>query len=173
MKKPSSDAIALLALIFSGIALGVALYEAYNNRQTAQATVKPILETSFEFNKNGTGWELHNSGVGPAAIKWFDVLVDGAQVPSWQLVGGALNLSKGAGYTFIIPTGKTYPAGTSKQLFWVEDGNEQEKIIRNATRVRFRFCYCSIRDECWIKEAGSDVPAEADCDRPRNYSIFN
>jgi hypothetical protein len=174
LKKPSSDAIAHLALLISVIALAVALFEAYNNRQAARAAVKPIVETSFEFNKGGTGWQFDNSGVGPAVIKWFDVFVDGTQVPSWQLVGRALNLSKdSAGYRFIIPAGKTYPAGTTKQLFWVENLNEQETIRRNAARIRFRFCYCSIRDECWIKDTGTAAPAEANCERPRDLSVFN
>jgi hypothetical protein len=160
MSSLSSDAIAKFALILSAVSLTVSSFQAYNNRKTSHAQVKPIVNVSFEYRTEGSGWELRNKGVGPASFKWFQVLVDGVPVPTWDFVPRALEFPEDAHFRFAVPSRGTYSAGEVVKIFWVEPGEADKKLRKGAQRIAFKYCFCSVQDDCWIGEQGHTEAAD-------------
>jgi hypothetical protein len=92
-----------------------------------------------------------------------------------MFVGRALGIKKGVGYTFILPAGGSYSAGETKKFFWldpVKNEEEEKKIKENSGRIGFRFCYCSLQDECWLKESRK-VQQESACKNSRSFSVLS
>lgn len=63
----SSSVIALCALVFS-------LYAAWLERDHKRRISRPEMLASFFFDQDGSGFMFGNIGLGPARLKWFQVL---------------------------------------------------------------------------------------------------
>lgn len=151
MKIPSDQVTSFCALIVAAFALFLTIYEGCATRKHNKLSVKPIMFVSFEFNEEGTGWLALNSGVGPGVLKWLEVKVDGKPARTWNDILPALGVSDCFEYTFATTSGNVLNPGETKRVFWLEPKSPAERSLREGMgRLRIRYCFCSIYDECWL-----------------------
>jgi hypothetical protein len=155
---------AVIATLIGLLAVSVAAYTAYMQRQQVRAAVWPILEYQTG-NAPDIHFTLANKGVGPAIIKNVIVKVDDQPVKNWaevfeKLLGpgqyhGAENDMSGhvfaAGesmtvYTPYGPDGNPLAFDKSNP-FWV-------KMNKARDRVTVEICYSSTLGECWTLQGG-------------------
>ncbi len=150
--------------------------------RTQRLSVRPLLVVSGEHRLDpekvdnpGIGWEMHNKGVGPAIVAWYEAVVDGEVVPSLHTAEfvNALDLPmRPSGFGYMIPSGSAYRAGWVGKLLWFPLGAFQRELMLKLRehRVEVRACYCSITDECWLVGTGVPVGDQPSCD-PRRLSF--
>lgn len=146
------DAVAaVIASLVGMLALAVAGYTAYIQRQQVRAQVWPYL--MWANSDNGMDYLWINKGVGPAIIKSAVVLVDGKPQRDWPTVMHSLQVDP-HGYgqsTFnhnVISAGET--------LEWVKfQDHDHFKAFRDAARkhLNFKVCYCSTLGDCWVNDS--------------------
>src|SRR5574341_1944878 len=114
MKWTSEKTFSVAAIVLATAAFG---YSVYNGSELARRlqdqderferhlklSVRPNMAFAFYYNKEGTGWILHNTGAGPAILKWFAVSVDGKFQPDWDAFRAALGLPERVRYHFSVP----------------------------------------------------------------------
>lgn len=144
-------AAAIVASLVGLLALLVAGYTAYIQRQQVRAQVWPYL--MWANSDNGMDYLWINKGVGPAIIKSAVVLVDGKPQRDWNAVMHSLQVdpNKYSQSTFnhnVISAGET--------LEWIKfDNHDHFKMFRDAARKRldFKVCYCSTLGDCWVNDS--------------------
>lgn len=146
------DAVAAIVASLVGLlALLVAGYTAYVQRQQVRAQVWPYL--MWANSDNGKDYLWINKGVGPAIVKSTEVLVDSKPQRDWKQVMLSLHIDA-PGYsqsTFnhnVISAGETLP--------WVVFANHDHfRAFRDAARTRldFKVCYCSTLGDCWMNDS--------------------
>jgi hypothetical protein len=150
------DRLAALASGFIGaLALAVATYNVYLQRQQIRAQVWPRLEWHYS-NIQGFSYLLHNSGVGPAEIRSVRISVDGKPVPDWSAIQ-QLILGKTSSMTYASMSGRVLGAGVEIKPLQLPDSKEAETFAEQANRIQIEVCYCSTLDECWLL-AGNKRP---------------
>ena len=105
----------IIASFFALLAVGVAGYTAYMQRQQVRAAVWPILE--FDSSNGPIRFTLANKGVGPAIIKHVILKVDNRPVKNWAEV---LEKILGPGYhpgEESDMSGRVFAAGESIAVF--------------------------------------------------------
>lgn len=146
------DAVAaVIAALVGMLALVVAGYTAYIQRQQVSAQVWPYLMWANSDSRMDYLWI--NKGVGPAIIKSAVVLVDGKPQHDWRAVMRSLQVDpQGYGQsTFnhnVISAGET--------LEWINfRSHDQFQTFRDAARRRldFKVCYCSTLGDCWVNDS--------------------
>lgn len=154
---------AFIATFIALLAVCVAGYTAYMQRQQVRAAVWPILE--FD---SSNGPDIHftvaNKGVGPAIIRHVIVKVDGHPVKNWDEV---LDKFLGPGkhrYSESDITGHVFGAGESMDVFTPHDpeGNALTdrsnplwvEMNKDRGRLSVEICYSSTLGECWTLRAG-------------------
>ena len=138
----SSMVIALCALVFS-------LYSAWLERDHQMRSTRPEMLASFVFDQDGSGFRFGNIGLGPARLKWFQVLVDGQPKKDWEDMLRAVGISPLPDYSFGYPQ-PIYSTESYERLFLVKPGSGDMKLRTERNRIELRACYCSIFDECWV-----------------------
>jgi hypothetical protein len=131
-------------------------------------SVQPNMAFAFYYNKEGTGWTLHNSGAGPAILKWFAVTVDGKLQPDWDAFRAALGLPDHVRYEFSVPYADlVVPPVTDKiqgRIFWIPPGPEADALKHLNRRVGMQVCYCSYYSECWLAGRDPRGPIRDSCE---------
>ena len=166
-KRSASRYETFIATFIALLAVCVAGYTAYMQRQQVRAAVWPILE--FDSSNGPIRFTLANKGVGPAIIKHVILKVDGQPVRSWAEV---LEKILGPGYhpgEESDMSGRVFAAGESTSVFTPHD--EAQKPIafdksnplwvqmnEDRKRVTVEICYSSTLGECWILRAGGQTP---------------
>jgi len=153
----------IIATFIALLAVGVAGYTAYMQRQQVRAAVWPILE--FDSSNGPIRFTLANKGVGPAIIKHVILKVDNRPVKNWAEV---LEKILGPGY---YPgeesdmSGRVFAAGESIAVFTPHDEAQNPipfdksnplwaKLDTDRSRVTVEICYCSTLGECWTLRGG-------------------
>jgi hypothetical protein len=140
---------AVIASLVGLLALVVAGYTAYIQRQQVRAQVWPWLVAGN--NDNERSIEILNKGVGPAIVRSAQVFVDGRPQPDWQHVLKALGTvprtySQSTLNPNVLTPGEKVPA------IVFADGDDykrfKEAAVQRLTLVNI--CYCSTLDECWM-----------------------
>ena len=144
------DAVAaVIAALVGMLALLVAGYTAYIQRQQVRAQVWPWLVAGN--NDNERSIEILNKGVGPAIVRSAQVFVDGKPQPDWQHVLKALGTvphtySQSTLNPNVLTPGEKVPA--------IQFADEDEyRRFKSAALLRLtlvNICYCSTLDECWM-----------------------
>src|SRR5947208_14431799 len=114
-KRAASRYDAVIATFIGLLAVSVAAYTAYMQRQQVRAAVWPILE--FESGNGPIHFTLANKGVGPAIVKHVIVKVDDQPVRNWAEV---LEKILGPGYhpgEEADMSGRALQAGESIEVF--------------------------------------------------------
>jgi hypothetical protein len=152
-----------IATFIALLAVCVAGYTAYMQRQQVRAAVWPILE--FD---SSNGPDIHftvaNKGVGPAIIRHVIVNLDGHPVRNWSEL---LDKLLGPGehhYSESDINGHVFSAGESMDVFTPRDadGNaltDRSKPLwvemnKDRGRVSVEICYSSTLGDCWTLRAG-------------------
>jgi hypothetical protein len=164
-----------IATFIALLAVSVAGYTAYMQRQQVRAAVWPILEFDSS-NGPDIHFTVSNKGVGPAIIKHVVMNVDGQPVKNWNEV---LDKFLGPGkhrYTESDITGHVFSAGESMDVFTPRDpdGNPIAfdksnplwiQMDKNRPRLTTEICYCSTLGECWILHSGGSTPPRTTASR--------
>ena len=144
------DAVAaVIAALVGMLALLVAGYTAYIQRQQVRAQVWPWLVAGN--NDNERSIEILNKGVGPAIVRSAQVFVDGKPQPDWQHVLKALgtvphSYSQSTLNPNVLTPGEKVPA----IQFADEDDYKRFKSAAVQRLTLVNICYCSTLYECWM-----------------------
>ena len=163
--------VGISAVVIGVCALGVSLYEAGLMREEQRSAVLPLVEISRSYYTQGLDsdrWRLKinvgNVGIGPARVRDFRVLVDGAPHANWASAMRALSGSDEAiSYGHSTINGRTIPPDTDIVVFDLNDVEYAATIGEAFNRLELEACYCSVFDECWIAiytELGANRPVD-------------
>jgi hypothetical protein len=167
------DAIVSIAAIFiSAISLYVAVQHGKTERDLVAANVWPfpraILSNGYD-DKGSTAIGVSNGGVGPAKIRSFEVFYHGQAVSSgMDLLRKCCGLGPGAtAVKAAFPQG-TYSSVVDETVLRPGEDNPVFRVPRNGSgpselfsqiptlkQIRFRVCYCSVLDQCWVSDLRS------------------
>ena len=144
-------AAAIIAALVGLLALVVAGYTAYIQRQQVSAQVWPYLMWADSDNQTDFMWI--NKGVGPAIVKTAQVLVDGKPQYDWPAVMRSLHLEpiKYGQSTF---NGNVLTAGETLEWLKFMDHASFQRFRDTARRAKldFKVCYCSTLGDCWVND---------------------
>jgi hypothetical protein len=152
------DALAaIIASLVGLLALVVAGYTAYIERQQVRAQVWPYLEAGYSGSFYHYVWI--NRGVGPAVVKSVQVLVNGEPQQNWKTVQRALRIppfqyhQSGLSGTVVSP-------GQTLQWLTFEKKADYENFSRAADQanVQTKVCYCSTLGDCWMNDSAKKDP---------------
>jgi hypothetical protein len=159
--------LALSAIFISAVSLAVAIEHGRTERDLVAANSWPFLRAVLS---NGGGEApgeqsvvigVSNGGVGPAKLESFEVFYRG------QAANSGLDLMRRccglgptdddvkrqmpSGHHFEITDHTVLRPGEAKATFGVRRGAEVgDRFAGVLTELKFRACYCSILDECWV-----------------------
>jgi hypothetical protein len=158
-----------IAMLIGLLAVSVAAYTAYMQRQQVRAAVWPILEFDSS-NAPDIHFTLVNKGVGPALIRQVIVKVDDQPVRNWKealekLLGPGQHLFSESDMSFHV-----LAAGESRTVFTFHDPENNPlkyersnplwvTINKERLRVSVEICYCSTLGECWTLRASGLAPS--------------
>ena len=139
---------AIIASLVGLLALVVAGYTAYIQRQQVRAQVWPYLIGG----NSGHGTELIwvNKGVGPAIVHGVQVTIAGKPQRDWNMVLASVGLASAAYHQSFLNGNVVSPGET---IHWMQFSNSRDyaNFMRFARRPEFRIhiCYCSTLGDCW------------------------
>jgi hypothetical protein len=158
----------VIATFIGLLAVCVAAYTAYMQRQQVRAAVWPILEFDSS-NAPDIHFTLANKGVGPAIIQHVIVKVDDQPVKTWyealeKILGPGDHLGSESDMR-----GHVFAAGESRTVFTPHDPENNPlnydksnplwvQMNKERVRVTVEICYCSTLGECWTLRAGGLTP---------------
>lgn len=156
-----------IATFIALLAVCVAGYTAYMQRQQVRAAVWPILEFDSS-NGPDIHFTVSNKGVGPAIIQHVIVKVDDHPVQTWNEV---LDKFLGRGkhrYSESDITGHVFAAGESMTVFTPHDPEGKAltdrsnplwvEMDKDRGRLSVEICYSSTLGECWTLRASGLMP---------------
>ena len=158
--------IAGSALMVSVISLAVAIGHGRIMEKMADANSRLVKASSWPFigahmavNENAIVLGVANEGVGPAKVRWVQVTYDGKPARSTlDLLAQCCGLTPSGhvDYAFSLLTNTVVRAGDTVDMITLRREPLNSQIFgplrRNALRVGFRICYCSVFDECFISD---------------------
>jgi hypothetical protein len=162
-----------VAVAVSAISLWVAIGTEQANRQMVAAASWPLLQADTSNLNSVITFSILNGGVGPAKVNNAEVLWNGKAYP------GAVSLLQACcGYKPItgpygqrgITTGGVsgivIRAGEEHTFLSMplrsDNGGVWKKLDRIRRQLKFRACYCSVFDECWIGTLADLEPQRVD-----------
>jgi hypothetical protein len=145
-------AAAIIASLVGLLALVVAGYTAYIQREQVRAQVWPFLMMASSDHSSEYMWL--NKGVGPAHVESMQVFVGGKLQGNWRDVFRSMQLEK-LKYGQSTMNGNVLSAG--EKVDWLQfDNHEDFLAFREAARrsgFGVKTCYCSTLGECWINDS--------------------
>lgn len=147
------DAVAaIIATLVGLLALVVAGYTAYIQRQQVSAQVWPFLMLADSDNSSEYMWL--NKGVGPALVKSVQVFVDGKPQHNWNATLRSMRLEK-------LDCGQSTlnrdVLSAGEKLDWLQFKRHQDfQTFRDTAfraRLGFKVCYCSTLGDCWMNDS--------------------
>jgi hypothetical protein len=166
------------AITISAASLFTAYHTSHSMERLVHASSWPALQLDSS-NETAEGaatlsFDIHNTGVGPAQIHDFQILVDGLPVSSRGSVidnlikaccnearaealaaaGGNRQAMLGSDTTNPVASRSLAPNEWVAAIRWPKtDSNaalwRQVDLARQSGRIEMRACYCSVFDECW------------------------
>lgn len=143
------DALAaIIASLVGLLALLVAGYTAYIQRQQVRAQVWPYLIVgNDDLSQSLT---VQNKGVGPAIVRSVQVWVDGKPQPDWIHVVSAFGMPPHH-FTQSTINHDVLSAGEQLQAIHFPDKELWQQFHDAAYgRMAISVCFCSTLDECWV-----------------------
>jgi hypothetical protein len=164
---------AIVASLVGLLALLVAGYTAYIQRQQVRAQVWPYLLGAGSSGSHSLIWI--NKGVGPAIIRNVEVMVDGKPQADWPAVFHALHVQS---LPFHQSTLNFNVVSAGERLDWLQfqDAADYDRFRLLQSRVHVKVCYCSTLGDCWISDpttGGNGRSPVAKCPRLPAASQFN
>jgi hypothetical protein len=156
-----------IATFIALLAVCVAGYTAYMQRQQVRAAVWPILEFDTS-NGPDIHFTVGNKGVGPAIIRHVIVRVDDQPVKNWNALLDKLLGPEKHRYSESDISGHVFASNESMDVFTPrdDDGNPLTdrstplwvELNKDRARVTVEICYSSTLGECWTLRAGGLKP---------------
>jgi len=165
--RPSSRYETVVATFIALLAVCVAGYTAYMQRQQVRAAVWPILE--FD---SSNGPDIHftvaNKGVGPAIIRHVIVRVDAQPVKNWNEALDKLVGPRKHHFSESDITGHVFAPNESMDVLTPRDADMNTltdrsnplwiELNKDRGRVSVEICYSSTLGECWTLRANGLMP---------------
>lgn len=133
--------------------LAIALYEVRMMREHDRISVWPYV-TMFNSDSGGIyTFNVRNSGIGPALVRTFEIVVDGKPRRNWGEVIDAFGIDfKGAPSSYSsFGKGVVLLPGARTSILQIGAGPVGEAFHRAAAkRLDARTCYCSLYEQCWL-----------------------
>jgi len=159
--------LALSAIFISAVSLAVAIEHGRTERDLVAASSWPFLRAVLSNGGGGAPGEdsvvigVSNGGVGPAKLESFEVFYRGAAASSGNdllrrccgLGPSDSDVSRQLAHArhFEITDHTVLRPGEARGAFGVRRGSDVgERFAASLTELRFRACYCSILDQCWV-----------------------
>jgi hypothetical protein len=166
--------LAVLAVFLSGVSVFIAVHHGKTMERLVAANSWPNISYGTGNVDDATGREvitltLKNTGVGPARIDSFELFYKGK--PLSGLSGFADCCGKGrfnAATSTVLD--EVLPARDSINFLSIPKSATAPEIWAAADRERFnirvRVCYCSVFDECFVRDSSERRPHRVDECRP-------
>ncbi|TAN03466.1 MAG: hypothetical protein EPN36_12975 [Rhodanobacteraceae bacterium] len=164
-------AAAIIASLVGLLALVVAGYTAYIQRQQVRAQVWPYLLGGFSGGNKELIWI--NKGVGPAIIRNVEVSIDGKPQANWTAVFQTLHI---APPKFFQSTLNDNVISAGEKVDWLQfrDKADYDQFKLIEPRLHVKVCYCSTLGDCWIADSAvSGRTAVGTCPRVPASRQFN
>ena len=166
-------AVPVSALLISVISLIIGIHHGRTMQEMAQANARLVQANSWPLLQFTTGnanekgeqeitLKVENAGVGPAKLISLEIFQGEQVIRTPRDLIAALddthprpNLSLGTTVPIVMR------AGTDTLLVGMRrEGNEAlwDKLNKERFRLRFRACYCSVFDECWVSDLATVSP---------------
>lgn len=155
--------ISISAMITAIIAVVIGVVELQTNREFQRLSVQPYLELS---NSNRNGYEriLINTGLGPAKIVTVDVDIDGDKITNWKEAIAKITGDDQSPITYSgIWKGRQVRAGELITLLQISKKETAERFFMDSSKVKINLCYCSIYNDCWLKQNRREPTAIDNC----------
>ena len=164
------DAVAaIIASLVGLLALIVAGYTAYLQRQQVRAQVWPYLQMGMNDAEGQYDLVALNKGAGPVVIRSVQVLVAGKPVGDWNELGRALAFEPTAG--FVHGTLSQSVLAPGERIRWIafENAADIKAFVKDwaQARVTAKVCYASTLGENWLTVY---APGQPDGRRPAEVS---
>jgi hypothetical protein len=175
--------VGLAALVVSVASLFVARHQALVMDRQLAASVWPLLEfSSSNVTTEGLprmALTLRNTGIGPLRIRSFRATYDGRAISNGtDLITRCCERDSAAIRQMAIVTsyigGRVVPANEGFDFIAVRFDSTYAPAFRDLQRalakIEVRYCYCSVLDDCWIREsthADDDPVPVKSCDEER------
>lgn len=184
-----TDQIAVIALLVSAIAVGIAYVSSKRDMEFRKLSTMPKLSLSFVDGSDPerTGIVLRNTGLGPARVLNIQVFVRGKYIAEvyddkqWKLVLEELKRVRPSAQASTPVQFKSFmsdfymPAGETIPLFFQKNDTltvTSQQFLRTASEdLAFSACVCSVYDECWTFR--SPGLKSTPCDSPLAEYFFS
>jgi len=161
-------AVPVSALLISVISLIIGIHHGRTMQEMAQANSRLVQANSWPLLQYATGnandngdpeisMKIVNSGVGPAKLISLELFQGEERLRTPRDLVHALDSTDPKP---MLSLGITLPtvlrAGTDMLILGMKrDGNNEalwDKLNKERFKFRFRACYCSVFDECWVSD---------------------
>lgn len=173
----AESALAIGAIIIAAVSLWVAFDTERTNRELVASERELVAANSWPFvqisendhapdNSPGITLMLMNQGIGPAKLETFELFWKGTpQRGPEELIDTCCKLPGSKDISIIISSthGTVIRAGGILNFIGLTatpDAAESVSTLRSGLRnLSFRYCYCSVFDECWLVDRSFSKPA--------------
>jgi hypothetical protein len=155
--------VGLSAVLVSFVALGVGIYSAYIDRQSAHAAVWPSVMIAQSHSDSTYRLMVLNQGTGPAIIKYARLSHNGKPLKSWRdwlAVAEEPNTS----YVQSHLGGGVIRSGQEVVGFEIDNALLKPKIMTLMQASKLEICYCSVFDTCWVSDSVKPAREVGGCD---------
>lgn len=143
------DALAaIIASLVGLLALVVAGYTAYIQRQQVRAQVWPYLISGD--NDLTQSLVVNNKGVGPAIVRSVEVRLDGKPQRDWNHLVAVLGLPPHQFFQSTVNREVLTPGEELQIIRFRDKGLWQRFKVAALNRISMDICFCSTLDECWV-----------------------
>jgi hypothetical protein len=172
----------IATVIIAGVALWVAWQEGKPKREHDRLSVKPYVDLSLSIDPfKGSGYDISNTGIGPAHIQWIKVYFDNKPVKNWiEIIEnlGVRNIYTPTTYFSFIGSDSVMPINSNETLLSIGREDDKDFLDEGKDRIRIEVCYCSFYKDCWLATSDSKKVIETECSiddsarafRPRDIS---
>jgi len=173
--------LAISAVFISGVSLYVAIEHGKTERDLVAANSWPFLHQTLSDPVDPDGdmtFGYMNAGVGPAKVKSFEVLYDGAPVSSVRdLLQRCCGLSAEdaakpiKGLSHDVTVERVLRPGEVATIVTLNRREADPRLVSRyhdaMLHLSFRGCYCSVFDECWTTTLlGTEATPVKTCPKP-------
>ena len=149
-------AAAIIASLVGLLALAVAGYTAYIQRQQVSAQVWPYLMMASSDVSSEYMWL--NKGVGPAQVESLEVFVDGKPQKDWRTVFRSMQVEE-LKHEQSSLNSNVLSAG--EKISWLVFSNHDDflafRTAAKRTKFSVKLCYCSTLGDCWMNDSAKSA----------------
>lgn len=170
-------AVPLSALAVSAISLVIAIHHGHTMQKMAEENARLVQANSWPLLQFNTGnandqgepeitLKIENAGVGPAKLVSLEIFQGDKRIRTPRDLVQALDP---ATTRPMLSLGLTMPtvirAGDSQLLIGLKRQGQEtfwDKLNTARFELKFRACYCSVFDECWVSDLATVSPQHVD-----------